>query len=105
MDTSCPHCRAPLDPAQATRQEVVCPACGSGFTPAEGSTTGWGPVRPAAAAPEPGTMVGHYQVLGRLGGGGMGVVHEATDTRLGRRVALKFLPREYAQDAAALARF
>src|ERR1044072_8276913 len=51
-----------------------------------------------------GRTIGHYRIRGKLGGGGMGVVYEAEDTRFGRGVPLNFLPDEF-RDERALARF
>src|SRR5512142_857536 len=52
-----------------------------------------------------GKTLGHYQITGQLGKGGMGEVYQAKDSKLGRNVAIKVLPEEFARDPERVARF
>src|SRR5262245_23784879 len=52
-----------------------------------------------------GTKLGHYEITTHLGSGGMGDVYQATDTKLGRSVAIKFLPEAFSHDTERVARF
>src|SRR5262249_25236866 len=85
MQLICPHCQNPVETADQTARDVVCPSCGSSLARCQATTTGYTPL-------DGPRRLGKFELLDQVGAGAFGTVYKARDTELDRIVAIK-VPR------------